>query len=705
MAVFGVPQAHEDDAGRALRAARRMLSRLETVNEELRRVHDVALDIRIGVHTGDVLAAIDVVPGEPMVTGDVVNTAARLQTAAQPGQIVASARTVRSAPGSRWTALPDLDLKGKADPVPAVLVLEGPSGSARGIPGLSAPLVGRQREMDLLHSTFERARQEAQPHLVTIYGEPGVGKSRLVGEFVDGVSSDPLVTVVQGRCLPYGDGIAYWPLAEILKQRAGIEERDEPDVVLEKVRLHSGIDRTSGIDPERANAALAFTIGVEDPTSAVGQRDPRQVRVDIHAAWQAFFSALAASGPLVAVVDDIHWADTSLLDLLEAIADRAEGPMVIVCPTRPNLADRRPSWGGGRRNASSLNLDPLTPGQSSELMTLLLDVDDLPDHIRALVLSRAEGNPFFLEEIVRQLIDEGAIERADGRWRATTTLGSVTIPDTVQGVLAARIDLLDRDERQALEYAAVVGRVFWSTPVVRLLNGSGERIDEMLDSLQTRDLVRSRMGSAISGEPEFIFKHVLTRDAAYDRLPRADRSRAHATVADWIEATAGGRADFGELLCYHYEEAYRAASDDPRGDPGRTAELRLHAFQALVSAAEEATARFAIPNAYALMERASSAADTPLEHAQVLEARGDAALVNYEGDEAWRGSPKPSSSVCATLPTNTSRSRSCVLARSNRRRDGRDRCPRSRPKPRSNASSPSGTSMPGSRTRSLWCAS
>ena len=303
-----------------------MLIRLETVNEELRRVHDVELHIRIGVHTGDVLASIDLVPGEPMVTGDVVNTAARLQTAAQPGQIVASARTVRSAPGSRWTALPDLDLKGKADSVPAVVVLEGPSGSARGIPGLSAPLVGRQREMDLLHSTFERARQEGQPHLVTIYGEPGVGKSRLVSEFVDRVSSDPRVTLVQGRCLPYGDGIAYWPLAEILKQRAGIDDRDDLEVVVEKLRSHSGIERAPGIDLDRTCAALAFTIGVEDAASTMGQRDPRQVRADIHAAWQAFFSALAIDGPLVAVVDDIHWADASLLDLLEAIADRAEGP-------------------------------------------------------------------------------------------------------------------------------------------------------------------------------------------------------------------------------------------------------------------------------------------------------------------------------------------------------------------------------------------
>ncbi|HEY6566510.1 MAG TPA: adenylate/guanylate cyclase domain-containing protein, partial [Actinomycetota bacterium] len=621
MAVFGVPQAHEDDAGRALRAARRMFTRLETVNEELRRVHDVELGIRIGVHTGDVLAAIDVVPGEPMVTGDVVNTAARLQTAAQPGQIVASARTVRSAPGSRWRALPDLTLKGKADPVEAVIVLGGPEGPSRGIAGLSAPLVGRDGEMNLLRSTFERVRAEERPHLATIYGDPGVGKSRLVREFLDAVSTGD-VTVVQGRCLPYGDGIAYWPLAEILKERSGIDDRDPPNVVIGKVRSRSGVAGAKGVDIDRTCAALAFTIGVEDPAGTMAQRDPRQVRSDIHAAWQTFFSALAAEQPLVAVVDDIHWADPSLLDLVESIADRAEGPILLVCPTRPNLADRRPTWGGGRRNASSIALDPLTSEQSSELMALLLDVDDLPDRTRASVLERAEGNPFFLEEIVRHLIDEGAIEEVGGRWTARSSLASIAIPDTVQGVLAARIDLLERDDRRALEYAAVVGRVFWQPPVARLLNGSGDRLSEMLDRLQDRDLVRSRVGSAISGETEFIFKHVLTRDVAYERLPRADRARAHATVAEWIETTAAGRADFAELLCYHFEEAYRAARDDPRSDPTRLEELRIQAFEALLAAAGTARMRFSIANAVSLVDRAEETADGALEHARVLEERG-----------------------------------------------------------------------------------
>ena len=568
MAVFGVPQAHEDDAARALRAGRRMFDRLQAVNEELRRIHDVELEIRIGVHTGDVLGGdrrrARRTDGHRRRRQHGGASADRGPT--RPDRGVGSHRPFRT--GIAMDPLPDLTLKGKADPVEAVVVFRGPEGPSRGIAGLSAPLVGRDGEMNLLRSTFERVRTEARPHLVTIYGEPGVGKSRLVREFLDAVSADD-VTVVQGRCLPYGDGIAYWPLAEILKERSGIDDRDPPDVVIGKVR-------SSPASPAR-RASTSTAAARRSPSRSawrtrparMGQRDPRQVRSEIHAAWQTFFSALAAEQPLVAVVDDIHWADPSLLDLLEGIADRAEGSILLVCPTRPNLADRRPTWGGGRRNASSVALDPLTSEQSSELMALLLDVDDLPDRTRAVVLGRAEGNPFFLEEIVRHLIDEGAIEEVDGRWTARSSIASIAIPDTVQGVLAARIDLLERDDRRALEYAAVVGRVFWQPPVIRLLNGSGDRLSEMLDRLQDRDLVRSRVGSAISGETEFIFKHVLTRDVAYERLPRADRARAHATVAEWIETTAGGRADFDELLCYHFEEAYRAAHDDPRSDPTR----------------------------------------------------------------------------------------------------------------------------------------
>ena len=664
MAVFGVPTAHEDDAGRAVRAAQRMLARLGQVNEELRRVHDLELRIRIGVHTGEVLATIDVVPGEPMVTGDAVNTAARLQTAAEPGQIVASARTVRSAPGTRWAPLPALSLKGKAEPVDAVVVLGSRAGSdPRGVPGLSAPIVGRDRELDLIRTTFERSKAEQRPHLVTIYGEPGVGKSRLTKEFLTQAREADTITIVQGRCLPYGDGVAYWPLAEILKATAGIDDRDPPDVVVQKIRDGAMPTAADTEQRERTLRALAFTIGVEASGTSVAVRDPRQVRAEMHDAWRDFFSSMAADRPAIVVIEDIHWADAAMLDLLEHVADRADGALLIACPARPSLLDRRPAWGGGRRNASSISLDPLSADDADRLMSLLLDVEELPDHVRHTILGRAEGNPFFLEEILRQLIDEARIVRDGLRWRASESIADVRVPDTVQGVLAARIDLLNPDERRALEFAAVVGRVFWPGPILRLLNGSGQALGSMLERLEVRDLVRSRIGSSVGGEREFIFKHVLIRDVAYERLPRADRSRAHAEVADWIESTATDRADFDELLGYHYEEAFRAAAEDPRSDPERREHLRRQAFTALLTAADDARARFCIAQARGSTHRAGALVVDPLERALVLEEFGRIARTNYEGDEEWRSFPQAVETRLTVAPDDHAAiARSCAWA-------------------------------------------
>ncbi|HJX75301.1 MAG TPA: hypothetical protein VJ247_03035, partial [Gaiella sp.] len=269
----------------------------------------------------------------------------------------------------------------------------------------------------------------------------------------------------------------------------------------------------------------------------------------IHGAWRSLFSALASRAPVVAVIDDIHWADQALLDLLEELADRVVGPAFFLCPARPELTERRPGWGGGKRNVTSVGLDPLTSVESDRLVGLLLSVADLPASVRERILERAEGNPFFLEEIVRHLIDEGVIVRDADRWRAASTIAEVQIPDTVQAVLAARIDLLDPVEKRALQRAAVVGRVFWPGPVGRLLNGDREHLRSTLDRLEDRDMVLSRLSSSIAGEPEFIFKHILTREVAYESLPRRERAGAHAAVASWIQETTGARAkEFVELL-------------------------------------------------------------------------------------------------------------------------------------------------------------
>jgi class 3 adenylate cyclase len=638
MAAFGVPTAHEDDPARALRAALHMRERLASLNVELERRYGVALRVRTGVNTGEVLAAVNPLPGDAMVTGDTVNTAARLEQMAQPGEIVVAERTARAARVFAFRQLGDVSLRGKSAGVPAV-VLEGAAPAPeRGVPGLHAPMVGRERELDLLRSVYERTVAEGRPALVTVYGDPGVGKSRLTREFVAWAEAgDEGPIVVRGRCLPYGDGVIYWPLAEILKSLAGIRDSDPPGATLLRLRSFGAERLTDDVvtQRERATAALAYTVGVEDPEHPFSSVEPREVRARIHAAWRSLFSSLAREHPLVAVIEDIHWADSALLDLLEEVADRVAGPVVFVCPARPELTESRPTWGGGRRNRSSIALEPLGADDSERLIGALLAVDDLPDDTRARILERAEGNPFFLEEIVRHLIDDGRIAHEDGRWRATSEVADVDIPDTVQGVLAARIDLLEPADKRILQRAAVVGRVFWPGPVGRLLNGEAATVQETLDRLEDRELVLSRLGSSIAGEPEYLFKHILTREVAYETLPRRERGSAHAAVAGWLEETAGERArEFIELLAYHWEEAFRSELESA-AQSDRIATLRARAFDALLTASEDARRRFAVRHASSLAERALALAEDDEHRAIALEQIGSVALSDYQGDRAW----------------------------------------------------------------------
>ena len=636
MAVFGVPAAHEDDPVRALRAALRMRERLSDVNDHLMAARGVTLQIRIGVNTGEVLASVDPKPGEPMVTGDAVNVAARLQSAAEPGGILASERTARGARGFRFGGATNLDLKGKGAPVPALELLEGAAAiQDRGVPGLHAPMVGRDEELSLLLTMFRRSAAEGRPNLVTIYGDAGVGKSRLTAEFLLRAERDG-ATVIRGRCLPYGEGITYWPLAEILKGYAGVLDSDPPELALEKIRKAGRELLTEDVtsDPGRATAALAFTVNVADPEFDFGSMEPREVRQEVHAGWRSFFSALAAETPLVVIVEDIHWADPALLDLLDESSERVVGPVLFVCPSRPDLAATRPAWGGGRRNHSSIALDPLTPEQADRLVHELLTIDDLPASVHARILERAEGNPFFLEEIVRQLIDEGHLVREGDRWRALDEIERVVIPDTVQAVLAARFDLLDGQDKRVLQAAAVVGRVFWPGPVGLLAHLPDEAIDASLRVLEDRELVVSRLTSSLAGQQELIFKHVLIRDVAYESLPRRDRTDAHAAVAGWIEETAGDRSgEMAELLAYHLSTAVSLSRETP---PGPTEELRVSAFGWLLQASDEARRRLVAVKAQRLAGQALDLASGDLERTDALEMLGHAFFIYSSGDLAWR---------------------------------------------------------------------
>jgi class 3 adenylate cyclase/tetratricopeptide (TPR) repeat protein len=638
MAAFGVPAAHEDDPSRALRAAMRMRDRLHELNGRLQPRYGVSLEMRIGVNTGEVLAVTAPRPGEAMVAGDAVNVAARLEQTAQPGQIQVGERTSRAARGFRFGSASGLDLKGKTGAIPARELLGETVSEGRGIPGLSAPMVGRDQELAILQSVYSRVSSEGRPHLVTIYGDAGVGKSRLTSEFLRWVDEgEPVPMTLRGRCLPYGEGITYWPLAEILKSCAGVLDTDPPELALEKIKKLGEDLFTAEVTtaPAQATAALAYTVGVEDPKISFRELSPRHVRSETHSAWRSFFSALSARQPVVVVIEDIHWADPAMLDMLEELAERVEGPVLFICPSRPELTARRPGWGGGRRNVSGISLEPLAMADANQLIALLLAVEELPASVHDRILERAEGNPFYLEEIVGQLIDAGQIVRDGERWRAVAEIEDVAIPDTVQAVLAARIDLLPPEDKRAVQLASVVGRVFWTGPLQRLSDAGTEGVEDALDRLQDRALVSARMTSTIAGQREFIFKHVLTRDVAYESLPRRDRADAHVTVARWIEEIAGERwLEFVELLAHHYATGYEHIR--ARAEHGRDEELRSKAFQYLIKASRDARSKLASEKATALGEQALAIAKENVERALALEAIGNAALDQYSGDEAWR---------------------------------------------------------------------
>jgi class 3 adenylate cyclase len=619
MAVFGVPAAHEDDPLRAVRAARRMLGRLEGWNDSRPLAEHIA--VRIGVSTGEVLAAGS--PGRDLlVTGDAVNVAARLQQSAAAGTIVIGERTAQTVRDLfELQPLDALDLKGKADPVAAWLVEdEREAAEPRGVPGLYAPMVGRDRELEILRSLFARIRDERSPQLATITGDAGVGKSRLVRELIGPLEVETKVVI--GRCLPYGDGVTLWPLGEILKAEAVVLENDSAETALAKIEalVRDVIPLELQPEPERTVAALASTVGL-----GAADEDPREAYRLFLAAWRGLIAALARSQPLVVAVEDLHWADRTMLDVLEDLAEHVEGPVLFVCTARPDLLRTRPDWGGGKRNYSSVPLDPLTADQSQRLIALLLEVEELPAELRTRILERAEGNPFFLEEIVRRLIDQGLLTHEDGRWYAGHDIAGVEIPDTVQGVILSRIDLLSPTEKQVVQQAAVVGRAFWSGAVEHLTGKTD--LDEILRTLCRRELVLERLTSSIAGEVEYIFKHVLIRDVAYESLPRRERAKTHVEAARWIEGVSGERAsEFAEFLAHHYHTAFSLSGED---------ELRVRARALYLAASESAGRRFAIAQTQRFARLAVELSLPGPELMEAFEFLGDVCDLTLHGDGAW----------------------------------------------------------------------
>jgi class 3 adenylate cyclase len=640
MAVFGVPAAHEDDPTRALLTALRMRYRLTDLNRTLEGLHGVTLAMRIGINTGEVLATTHPRLEERMVTGDAVNVAARLEEAAAPGQILASERTIRGARGFRYGEVGPLRLKGKDEQPWAFEVL---STDPAWVQESSAqtPMVGRREEVELLQTLFRRMTADRRPHLVTISGEAGIGKSRLVEEFqawAQGLERPP--TIVRGRCLPYGEGVTYWPLAQILKRRAGVLDSDAPEAAMESIRAAAKeLLVGAATDPEMTAAALAVTVGLEYSDSPLRDLEPPQVRFQVASAWRSFFWALAQPDPALVLIEDLHWAGDAMLDLLEELMDRVEAPVVFLCSARRQLITERPGWGARSRNFSRIMLEPLGDEESRRLLNLLLeDEQGVPVSVGDRILERAGGNPFFLEQIVNHLAEE---RRAAREPVGTGFLEEVDIPDTVQAVLTARIDLLEPLEKRILRSAAVVGKEFWSGPVARLLDGEipgGIRaVEDVLSGLEDRGLVIARLSSMIEGEREYVFQHILTRDVAYEGLPRKERQQAHARVARWIEQRADGRrVEFADVLSHHYTQAYRLAREDVRQDDAEVDRFRAAAFRYALLASEQARGKLALAAAERQAELAVSLAPTPLDRARALEALGEASFLDSDGDRAWQ---------------------------------------------------------------------
>ncbi len=637
MAVFGVPASHDDDPDRALTAARRMFDRLSRLNETIFADAGVEVAMRIGVNTGDVLVDTSAPPDLGRITGDAVNVAARLQEHAAPGAVVVAGRTATTATGFRFRDLGSMELRGRTGPVSAFEL--GPPIEGVGRSSLfAAPIVGRDHELALLNTLYERVVRESVPHLVTVYGPPGVGKSRLVADFtatLEAALSPP--AILRGRSRPYGEVIAYGALAEIIKGEAGILDADSLRLALTKVeKLVQSLQKDlSPDDSRRIVEGLAHTAGVGGRDSALPEMSPRQIRVEIRNAWRWFFSMSTPDRPFVVVIEDIHWADPALLDLLEDVADRIEGPVLFVCPARPRLTDVRPNWGGGRRSFSSILLDPLTPEESRELLGFLTASDGLPGGMRQRVLDRAEGNPFFLEEIIRSLVDAGSVTRTEDGLRALAEVTDVQIPDTVHAVIAARLDLLEADHKRALQCAAVIGRSFWVDLLAPVLGWSAERTEEILDDLEQRDLVVARLGGGPAGRLEYRFRHVLIRDVTYETLSRRDRTSIHRWVADWFARTASdGREELLGLQAHHLTRAYDGIIDG--GDPQDTEAIRREAFTSLLGASTQARRRVALGEAKHFAREARRVSVTRIEESSAVEALGEAFFYGYEGDAAWQ---------------------------------------------------------------------
>jgi class 3 adenylate cyclase/tetratricopeptide (TPR) repeat protein len=547
MAVFGIPRLHEDDALRAVRAAAEMRDRLVSLNEQLRDELGVEIAARTGIHTGEVVAG-DPAGGRTLVTGDAVNTAARLEQAAGSGEILIGEPTYRLVrDGVVAEPVTPIEAKGKAEPVAAYRlreVIAGGEGRAR---RFDAPMIGREAELRAIVGAFDRVVSEEGCRIVTILGEAGVGKSRLVLEALRALGDR--ATVLRGRCLPYGEGITFWPVAEAVRRAAAISDEHSPEEARRRIADLLG-------DLERSDRIA------EGVAELIGLGEGARTAEEGFWAVRRFFEGLARTGPLVLVFDDIHWGEETFLDLIGYVVEWTEGvPVLLLCLARKELLDRRPGWAAGR-TSDVVVLESLGHRECDALLRGLLGTENVPAEVTTAIAGTTEGNPLFVEELLAMLIDDGLLVRDDGHWSPAPGMAGVSVPPTVQALLAARLEHLDGAERRILEGASVVGEVFEWSAVAELVPGDLRRdLGGHLMSLVRKEVIRPAP-SDLSDEDAFRFRHLLIRDAAYEGMAKETRAELHERFARWLEGVAPERlSEVQPIVGYHLEQAVRYRQD------------------------------------------------------------------------------------------------------------------------------------------------
>ena len=616
MAVWGTPVAQEDDAERAVRAALDLVAAVPEL--------DPSLGARAGVLTGEAAVTLGA-EGQGMVAGDLVNTASRVQSAAEPGAVFVGEATKRATEASILYEEAGLhELKGKAEPLPlfrALRVTAGRGGALRSA-ALEAPFVGRTRDLRMMKELFHASAEERKAQLVSVTGIAGIGKSRLSWEFekyIDGLANDVLWH--RGRCLSYGEGVAYWALAEMVRMRCGIVEDEEPHSALEK--LKAAIEQHIPDPDERrwVEPRLAHLLGLEE--GAAGDQE------NLFSAWRILFERLAAQAPTILVFEDMQWADTGLLDFLEYLLEWSRShPLFVIALARPELADKRPTWGVGKRSFASLYLEPLSAEAMTDLLTGL--VPGLPDELRESILARAEGIPLYAVETVRMLLDRGLLAQEGNVYQPTGPVETLEVPETLHALIAARLDSLSPEERRLVQNGAVLGKTFTKQGLEALTGLPGEELEPLLAGLLRKEILSIQADPASPERGQYSFLQDIVKHVAYETISKKERKAKHLAAAEFLSSVWSAEEDeIVEVVASHYLDAYAAAPDDADAE-----EIRARARDMLVRAAERAASLGASAEAQRAFERAVELTDDPSARADLHERAGTTARVGGRADEA-----------------------------------------------------------------------